>query len=647
MGLNLEKRFINKISIIKFRRDFTMNRKKTVAICVVLIVLGIIGSSLVITNAMTPTNANNGQVGGNNGTPPGNSTAGGNAPSGTPPTPPGNSTAGGSTPSGTPPALPGNSSATAPSNSTQGAPGNNTQAAQGNSTQTPAGGGSAPPGSANTGLTLDIVDYILLIICDLVIAASIIFLGITRLGKLSITESFKTKNSKIFFIVVVIILATAIFGVTMAIAGSANSIGTSQGSSANIVTAGAYVVDGTTTRSALGGFLRMFGIDWYDVTQTGKTYTSTGNDQSAIVVNGSGSLSIDQATVTKNNGTSSSEENSNFYGLNAALLSKMGSKLKVTNTKITTSVDGANAIFTTGTNSKVTAENVEIVTTGNSSRGLDATYDGTIIAKNIKITTNGAHCAALATDRGEGTVTVTSGVLKTAGEGSPGIYSTGTITATDITSTATGSEAAVIEGKNSITLTNSNLTGYLKHGVMIYQSTSGDAAVGEGTFTMTGGSLTAQTGPLFYSTNTKAIINLENVKLTGNGTLLKASADSWGKSGSNGANVTLNAKNQALNGDIEADNISSLQLNLLEKSNLTAAINANNTAQLVVLNLSSDSTWTVTGDSYLTILTDQDSSLSNIKDNGHTIYYDKSKLENSWLNGKTITLQDGGKLTPI
>ena len=87
-----------------------------------------------------------------------------------------------------------------------------------------------------------------------------------------------------------------------------------------------------------------------------------------------------------------------------------------------------------------------------------------------------------------------------------------------------------------------------------------------------------------------ATINLENVKLTGNGTLLRASADNWGNSGSNGANVTLNAKKQVLTGSVEADSISSLTLNLLDGSKLTAAINANNTAQSVVLNLSSDST---------------------------------------------------------
>lgn len=684
MGLNWEKNIINGHSIISLE-VIDMDRKKIVAICAVIIVLGIIGSYLVISNATTPANdASKGQMGqmpgSNNGTvpqkPSGNDTVGGTPPGGagnastgggTPSGAVGNSTTGNSPAGGTPPQAPGNvnSSGSAPQapngNGTSGsvsqAPGGNassTQAQQvpGNGTQPTAGG--TPPGS-NGGLTLGIIQYILLLICDLAIAASIIFLMASKLGKENIKEVLKRENNKIIFITAIILLTVALLGASVAIANqiapvSSGGMG-AQDNSANVKTSGACVIDGTTTGNdfshVIGGFLGIFGVDWYDKTETGKTYSGTETDQSAIVVNGSGSMEINKATVTKTNGTVSNEENSNFYGLNAALLTKTGSKLKVANTNITTSVDGANAIFATGTGAKVTVENVEIVTTADSSRGLDATYDGTIIGKDIKITTNGAHCAALATDRGEGTVTVTRGVLKTAGEGSPSIYSTGKITGTDITSTATGSEAAVIEGKNSITLTNSNLTGYLKHGVMIYQSTSGDAAEGEGNFTMTGGSLTAKTGPLFYSTNTIANINLEDVKLTGNGTLLKASADNWGKSGFNGANVTVNAKNQLLNGTIEVDNISSITMNLQRKSKLISTIDANHTSKMIKLKLSSDSTWTVTGNSYLTVITDEDSNLSNIEDNGFTIYYDKSNLENSWLNGKTITLKDGGKLTPI
>lgn len=80
---------------------------------------------------------------------------------------------------------------------------------------------------------------------------------------------------------------------------------------------------------------------------------------------------------------------------------------------------------------------------------------------------------------------------------------------------------------------------------------------------------------------------------------------------------------------------------------LTSTINGGNKAKSVTLSLDKDSTWTVTGTSYITALTDEDTNLSNIKDNGNTSYYDSSNSANSWLNGKTITLSGGGTLQPI
>ncbi|WP_431089856.1 hypothetical protein [Paenibacillus sp. 8b26] len=153
---------------------------------------------------------------------------------------------------------------------------------------------------------------------------------------------------------------------------------------------------------------------------------------------------------------------------------------------------------------------------------------------------------------------------------------------------------------------------------------------------------------IFYSTNTEAVINLKGAKLKGNtGVLLNAAADKWGTTGSNGANITLNADNQTLPGSITADKVSSITANLKNKTTLKGAMNSENTAQSVVLNLDKTSKWVVTADSYLTSLTDSDTKLSNIVDNGHTIYYDASTSANSWLNGETITLSGGGKLIPV
>ncbi|MDF2565765.1 MAG: hypothetical protein K0Q53_2160 [Massilibacillus sp.] len=232
--------------------------------------------------------------------------------------------------------------------------------------------------------------------------------------------------------------------------------------------------------------------------------------------------------------------------------------------------------------------------------------------------------------------------MHTVGDGSPGIYSTGDINVSDATLTATGSEAAVVEGKNTITLNNTTLSGAKKQGVMLYQSFSGNAEVGTSKFTMNGGSLTAEEGPLFYVTNTESIIKLNNAKLQQNsGILLNVGAGIWGNQGANGATVEFNVQNQLLDGDIVCDAISNVQLILQQNSKLNGSINKENTAKSLSLTLDKTSSWNVTANSYLTTLTTADSTLSNITDNGFTIYYDANNIANQWLENNTYILRDG------
>ena len=134
----------------------------------------------------------------------------------------------------------------------------------------------------------------------------------------------------------------------------------------------------------------------------------------------------------------------------------------------------------------------------------------------------------------------------------------------------------MIKGANSITLVDTDLSSSLaaKWGVMIYQSFSGDAQGTHGVFTMTGGSLanTAATGPLFYANNSTGEVTLKRVKVTAaSGILADASANSrWGNSGSNGGNFVLTADQQTLDGDMTADNISTIAVTLQNNSALQA-----------------------------------------------------------------------------
>jgi hypothetical protein len=376
------------------------------------------------------------------------------------------------------------------------------------------------------------------------------------------------------------------------------------------------------------------------VTETDKAYAATSPDQSGVYVNNSGTYTLIGSKITKTGDTSSTED-SDFYGLNAGVLAENDSTVTLTDCTVTTDAKGANGVFAYGEGSSVTINNVTITTSKDSSRGIDATDNGIITANSCNITTTGAHCAAIASDRGSGKVIVRGGTFTTAGTDSPPIYCTGGFEIMGATLKGTGSEAAVIEGANSITLSDCTLSGAKNRGVMIYQSTSGDATGTNGTFNMTGGSLTAAVGPLFYVTNSTGIINLTAVTTTAtSGTLVQAAADSWGTSGSNGGTVILTANLQTMNGNLICDSSSSITATLADNSSLTGTINT------AALTLDATSKWSVTGDSYLTSLNDADTTFANINDNGHTIYYDSSLSANSWLGSKTYYLTDGGKITP-
>lgn len=386
-------------------------------------------------------------------------------------------------------------------------------------------------------------------------------------------------------------------------------------------------------------------IDGEDKELTGLSLRAEKSDESAVLVRSGGGLLLTKATLSKT-GDCSSADASNFTGANAIILVNNSTAI-LKDLELFSDADGANAIFSTGENSHITVENAKIHTKNNSSRGLDATYGGSIAATDVEITTEGAHCGALATDRGEGTVMVTRSRLRTSGEGSPCIYSTGAITLTDSQGEATGSEIAVVEGKNSIALQNVALTGHQKHGIMLYQSFSGDAGVGEASFSAADSTLTNRSnGPMFYVTNTKATATLENTQLLQAGDILiQVTSDRWGKAGSNGGDFTFYGKRQKLSGAVLANAISKVALHLTDQSEWRGSINKDKAAGSASVHLSKDSTWILTADSYVTSLTDEDSTFGNIKSNGHTIYYDSQK--DKALNGKTIQLPDGGKITPM
>ena len=426
-------------------------------------------------------------------------------------------------------------------------------------------------------------------------------------------------------------------------------------------------------------------VDSESLDESNGLYHTDSADLNTILVKNGGSLKLIDSIINKTGDTASTGDDADFYGINSALLVNTNGTLDISNVEITTDSKGSNGIFVTNAEAsgsddasptggeggqppeamgdggkppempggndggqppempngqgggeqpgqstvegttEATIKNVKITTHSDKSRGLDATYSGTINAENVIINTDGQSCAALATDRGEGQVHVknsdiNTGVSKDNGRGSPLIYSTGNITLEKTKGTSYVSQIACIEGKNSIELTDCDLKGYGGGnrqdgdayvdlgGVFIYQSMSGDADVGTSLFSTKNSKLAIpedspvySQAPMFHVTNTACVINMDNTELSfGSGTFLEVSSQNqWGNEGSNGGTAEINTDNEKIDGNVIVDSISSLNWTM-KNTEFKGAINSTGNT---TVNVADGSTWTLTGDSAVSSLT--------------------------------------------
>ena len=348
-----------------------------------------------------------------------------------------------------------------------------------------------------------------------------------------------------------------------------------------------------------------------DAVLSNMSFSSENDDENALRADGV-TVSLADCTITKT-GSSSNTENGDFYGMNAALLAENGAQVTVTGGEVSTSATNGNGIFSYGSGTVVNVSGTKIRTAERNSGGIQTTGGGKMNAEDLDVQTEGNSSAAIRSDRGGGTVNVKGGTYVTNGTGSPAIYSTADISVSDAVLTANNSEGIVVEGKNSVKLTDCTLSGKMQgtynddseniQCIMIYQSMSGDADVGEAYFEANGGEITSLAGDMFYVTNTSCEIKLSGVKFNmADGVLLRAVGNSssrgWGKSGENGGDVKMTLTDQTVEGDIVVDEISSLDLDM-SGSILTGAINADNSGGNISVSLDENSTWNLTSDSYV------------------------------------------------
>lgn len=385
-------------------------------------------------------------------------------------------------------------------------------------------------------------------------------------------------------------------------------------------------------------------VDSIEITETIENNT---DEEHAITADGE-EASYSNIAVVKT-GEADGDE-ADFYGANAAIYATNGATLTLSEITVNTDGKHANGVFSYGEGTTVNISDSVIETTGNCSGGLMTTGGGTMNASNLLIHTTGNSSAAIRSDRGGGTVNVTGGSYTTEGTGSPVIYSTADITVSDAVMESTASQGVVVEGQNSVTLNNVNLTASnvkknsdkseWYQAVMIYQSMSGDADEGLASFAMNGGTFTNLNGDVFFVNNTTATIDLTGATIVNEdseGVFLRAAAAGWGSDGSNGGHVTMNASSQNIEGDMIVDEISALNLYLKDSSSFSGAINSDGASGDVYVEIEDGSTWTLTGDSYITSLT---CSAGSINLNGHKLYVNGEEYaEGTASEGEAIVVE--------
>ena len=337
------------------------------------------------------------------------------------------------------------------------------------------------------------------------------------------------------------------------------------------------------------------------------SYTSSTQYYNVIQCTG-GTLTMNGCTITKT-GDGSGGDNSSFYGNNSSIYcgaasstnyqsttAASGAKIVAKNITVNGSAQGANAVIATN-GATVEIDGITIVNDKSVSRGLHATYGGIITASNVDITTNEATSSTIATDRGGGTVTVNGGKATANGSKSAVIYSTGTMSATDLVGTSAKGEIAVIEGDNSITMTNCTMTsGSSERGLLMMQSGSGDASGVNPVMTITGTSLTMtdSSAPLLeVATCVNATCTLDNCTVSiPSGILMYVMADSqWSTSGAVGNLILANG---TYSGQVKYD------------TGYTANVTVNNGA-----------VWNLTGNATVSKLVNN----GTINKNGYTLTY--------------------------
>lgn len=219
-------------------------------------------------------------------------------------------------------------------------------------------------------------------------------------------------------------------------------------------------------------------------------------------------------------------------------------------------------------------------------------------------------------------MTVTNGTATAKGAKSAVLYSTGSITATNLTGISEQGEIADVEGDNHIVMNNCTMTsGSSERGIMMLQSGSQDASGYNPYVTATNCSLTTtgSSTPLCeVPTNVTATLNLTDCTLSvASGILMYADDNGqWQTSGSTGIlNLQTTQNSFVYSGNAYADTKSNIQVVVGNNVTWDGAINMNDTAKSAKVTIEEGGIWAMTANANVDTLVNN----GTIYTNGYTL----------------------------
>ena len=361
-------------------------------------------------------------------------------------------------------------------------------------------------------------------------------------------------------------------------------------------------------------------------------------EQSNVIIVNNGNLNIKNSTVNKEgNGT----DNVIDSYKNSAIVVYDNSKLKSDKLEVNTSGDFAHGIYF---NSKTNGIIKNSIIKTNNKFSVGIINDGAdLVIENTNIETYEHDSACIYAINGK--IEISKSNIISDGVDSPLIKAASKIVINDSNLNGKHSEGIIgIPGADitiiKSTLENNNITAEESNykNILLYNP---NYSMFEGSisFTAKDSKINTIMGNTFDIVNADVTINLENNEISNtNGVFLKTYANILDEETNN--NVKLNMKKQLVKGNMVLDNNTKIDVKL-DESEYIGTININASSQEVNLTLTKDSKITLTGNSYVSSVTNGDFDNSNINLNGYKLYINGEELSKDnikHLNEKNDTI---------